>query len=204
MMGAPGSGKGTQAAAISALLNIPAISSGGMLREAIAKQTEVGMQAKSYMDKGEYVPDEVMCELVINRLNQSDCANGYILDGFPRTAQQAEVLKDNGIVIDHVLLIDVSDDSIVRRLGGRRVCSLCDTAYHVVHNPTKVEDKCDKCSGELTIRSDDQPETIKSRLLIYHELTAPLIAYYNDKLIKVDGTLPVAEITEQLSKSLSK
>ena len=181
LLGAPGAGKGTQAENIKNLLNIPAISTGAILRNAIKHGTPVGEKVKSYMEAGELVPDNVIIALVKERLAQPDCENGFILDGFPRTATQAEELEAIGVELDAVLSIELPDEEIERRLTGRRVCSNCAQSYHIVHNRPKEEDICDTCGGALTLREDDKPETVRSRLSVYHKSTEPLKAWYQRK-----------------------
>ena len=194
MLGAPGAGKGTHAAKITEKFGIPAISTGDIFRENIKNGTELGKKAKSYMDAGDLVPDELVCDLVVDRLQQDDCKDGYILDGFPRTIPQAEALtaalKEQGTGIDVALEIDIADEAIIERMGGRRVCKGCGATYHVVNIPPKKEGICDKCDGELILRDDDAPETVKKRLNVYHEQTAPLIEYYKNLgiLKTVDGS----------------
>jgi adenylate kinase len=197
-LGAPGAGKGTQAEAVCAHLNIPAISTGNMIREALKSGTEMGLKAKSYMDSGALVPDEVVIGIVKDRIAQPDCANGFVLDGFPRTIPQAEALDNMDVKIDRVIALEVSDDKIVKRMSGRRVCESCGASYHLLYNPPKVEGKCDKCGGTLVQRKDDLPETVKARLKVYHEQTEPLKDYYKrqGKLYTVDGQEDVAETTK--------
>ena len=197
-LGAPGAGKGTQAEAVCAHLNIPAISTGNMIREALKSGTEMGLKAKSYMDSGALVPDEVVIGIVKDRIAQPDCANGFVLDGFPRTIPQAEALDNMGVKIDRVIALEVSDDKIVKRMSGRRVCESCGASYHLLYNPPKVEGKCDKCGGTLVQRKDDLPETVKARLKVYHEQTEPLKDYYKrqGKLYTVNGQEDVAETTK--------
>ena len=178
LLGAPGAGKGTQADILSKKLNIPTISTGNMLRAAISNGSAVGLEAKSYMDKGALVPDSVIIGIVKERLAESDCANGYILDGMPRTIPQAEALRDNGVEFDAVVNLEISDDEIVERMSGRRVCPKCGATFHVVSNPPKTEGICDACGAELIIRPDDAPETVRSRLDVYHQQTEPLKAFY--------------------------
>ena len=178
LLGAPGAGKGTQADILSKKLNIPTISTGNMLRAAISNGTKVGLEAKSYMDKGALVPDSVIIGIVKERLAESDCANGFILDGMPRTIPQAEALRDNGIGFDAVVSLEISDDEIVERMSGRRVCPKCGATFHVVSNPPKKEGICDACGAELIIRPDDAPETVRARLETYHEQTEPLKQFY--------------------------
>ena len=194
MLGAPGAGKGTHAKKITEKFGIPAISTGDIFRENIKNGTELGKKAKEYMDAGNLVPDELVCDLVVDRLKQDDCKNGYILDGFPRTIPQAEALtaalaKDDD-AIDYALEIFLEDQAIIDRMSGRRVCKTCGATYHVVNIPPKTEGVCDECDGELIVRDDDAPETVKKRLDVYHEQTAPLIDYYKKQgILKViDGS----------------
>ncbi len=195
--GPPGAGKGTQAEIVSKRLAIPTISTGAILREAISKGTECGLAAKSYIESGALVPDEVVIGILKDRLAEDDCKNGFILDGFPRTVPQAEALDAMNVKIDVVLSLEVSDDIIVERLGGRRLCSSCGNPYHVKYNPPKSEGKCDKCGADLIIRKDDDPAVVKSRLVTYHNETEPLKAYYEKKglLKKVIGQEEVADTT---------
>lgn len=188
MLGAPGAGKGTQAQILSDRYGIPTISTGAIIRGAIKNETPTGKMAKAYIDKGELVPDEVVIGIIKERLSEPDCQNGFILDGFPRTIPQAEALDSLGVEIDKVLDIEVDDDLIITRLSGRRECSKCGATYHVVNNPSKAGDKCERCSSPLTTRADDNPETIKSRLDVYHSQTEPLMEYYKKK-----GNLAVAQ-----------
>ena len=178
LLGAPGAGKGTQAELLVQKLGIPAISTGNMLREAIANGTEVGMKAKEYMDNGLLVPDEVILGIVAERVTQPDCAKGFILDGVPRTLAQAEALEEKHIRIDHVVSIEIDDSVIEGRMTGRRVCRKCGASYHVVANPPKTEGICDLCGGELAIRKDDAPETVRKRLTVYHAETEVLKDFY--------------------------
>ena len=194
MLGAPGAGKGTHAKKITEKFGIPAISTGDIFRENIKNGTELVKKAKEYMDAGNLVPDELVCDLVVDRLKQDDCKNGYILDGFPRTIPQAEALtaalaKDDD-AIDYALEIFLEDQAIIDRMSGRRVCKSCGATYHVVNIPPKTEGVCDECDGELIVRDDDAPETVKKRLDVYHEQTAPLIDYYKKQgILKViDGS----------------
>ena len=194
MLGAPGAGKGTHAKKITEKFGIPAISTGDIFRENIKNGTELGKKAKEYMDAGNLVPDELVCDLVVDRLKQDDCKNGYILDGFPRTIPQAEALtaalaKDDD-AIDYALEIFLEDQAIIDRMSGRRVCKSCGATYHVVNITPKTEGVCDECDGELIVRDDDAPETVKKRLDVYHEQTAPLIDYYKKQgILKViDGS----------------
>ena len=190
LLGAPGAGKGTQAEVISATLNIPQISTGNILREAVKNGTECGIKAKSFMDSGALVPDEVVIGILKDRIAEDDCKNGFILDGFPRTIPQAEALEAMGVQIDKVIELDVPDDEIKARIGGRRVCEKCGASYHVTFKPTKVEGKCDLCGGNAVQRKDDAPETVVERLKTYHETTAPLVDFYKSrgKLTTVVGS----------------
>ena len=194
MLGAPGAGKGTHAKKITEKFGIPAISTGDIFRANIKNRTELGKKAKEYMDAGNLVPDELVCDLVVDRLKQDDCKNGYILDGFPRTIPQAEALTaalaKNDDAIDYALEIFIEDQAIIDRMSGRRVCKSCGATYHVVNIPPKTEGVCDECDGELIVRDDDAPETVKKRLDVYHEQTAPLIDYYKKQgILKViDGS----------------
>lgn len=202
LLGAPGAGKGTQAEILSRELNIPTISTGNILRAAIKNGTPVGLQAKSFIDSGKLVPDDVIMGIIEERLANPDCANGYILDGVPRTIPQAEAMEKKGIAIDCALSIEVSDEVIIERMSGRRTCKDCSQTFHIVNNPPKVEGKCDFCGGELTIRKDDAPETVKARLLTYHKETEPLKAFYAErgKLRTVDNQ-PSIEATTAVIKS---
>ena len=177
-LGAPGAGKGTQAEIVSERLSIPAISTGAIIREALKAGTEMGLAAKKFIDAGALVPDEVVIGIIKERLAKSDCANGFILDGFPRTVPQAEALDRMGVKIDAVLSIEVSDEAIVERMSGRRVCDACGASFHVKFKPSADGDKCDKCGAALSIRRDDAPEVVLSRLTVYHEITEPLKEYY--------------------------
>lgn len=200
MLGAPGAGKGTQAKQIAAKYQIPHISTGDIFRANIKNGTELGKKAKTYMDQGLLVPDELTCDLVVDRIKQDDCKNGFILDGFPRTIPQAEALdaalSKMGEKMDYAIDVDVPDENIVRRMGGRRVCLNCGATYHIVSIPTKVEGICDKCGSEVVLRDDDKPETVQKRLSVYHEQTQPLIDYYNRQgiLKTVNGTRPLEEV----------
>lgn len=199
LLGAPGAGKGTQAEVLSAKLNIPTISTGNILRAAIKDGTPTGLQAKSYMDKGQLVPDEVIIAIVAERLAQDDCANGFILDGMPRTLPQAEALDKAGVSLDHVLSIEISDEEIEQRMSGRRVCSQCGASYHIVARPTKVEGVCDACGGPVVLRDDDKPETVRQRLAVYHEQTEPLKGYYQAKgLLRSVDNQPTIEATTKV------
>ena len=200
MLGAPGAGKGTQAKMIAEKYSIPHISTGDIFRANIKNGTELGKKAKSYMDKGQLIPDELTLDLIMDRFKQDDCKNGYVLDGFPRTIPQAEALdtalKAKGEKVDFAIDVDVPDENIVKRMGGRRACVGCGATYHVVYSPTKVEGVCDKCGEELIVRDDDKPETVLNRLEVYHNQTQPLIDYYNEQgiLKSVDGTVDMKDV----------
>lgn len=204
LLGAPGAGKGTQAEVICEKLSIPAISTGNIIREAVKNGTEMGLRAKSFMDSGALVPDEVVIGIIKERLGQDDCKNGFILDGFPRTVPQAEALDTMGVAIDRVVEIHVNDEAIEKRLGGRRVCESCGSSYHMAFKPPKQEGVCDKCGGKLIIRKDDQPETIRDRLKVYHEQTEPLKGFYEKKgLLKVvAGQEEIADTTKLVLAAL--
>ena len=203
LMGAPGAGKGTQSAKISEKYNIPAIATGDILRGAIKAGTELGKVAQTYIDDGKLVPDSVAIGIIKEYLATDACKNGFILDGFPRSIPQAEALDEMGVQIDVVLSIEVADDKIVERMSGRRVCS-CGASYHVVYNPPKTEDVCDKCGAALYVRVDDAAETVKHRLAIFHEQTEPLKEYYSKKgkLVCVEGQENVADTTARVFKAL--
>lgn len=196
-LGAPGAGKGTQAENASEVFGIPTISTGAIIRESIKAETEAGKAAKVYTEAGKLVPDEVVIGIIKERLAQDDCANGFILDGFPRTVPQAEVLDAMGIEIDVALSIEVDDERIIERMSGRRVCGDCGTTYHMKSNPPKRDGVCDKCGGELITRKDDLPEIVKNRLEVYHEVTEPLKEYYaaKGKLKLVVGQEKLADTT---------
>lgn len=199
--GPPGAGKGTQAEIICTCLNIPTISTGAALREAVKNETPMGLAAKSAMESGSLVPDEVVIGIIRDRLAADDCKNGYILDGFPRTVAQAEALDAMGQKIDTVLSIVASDEKIVERLSGRRLCGVCGASYHLVYNPTKDNKTCDKCGADLIIRKDDAPEVVKSRLDTYHVETEPVLTYYTEKgLVKSIETQEGVEETTRLVK----
>lgn len=204
LLGAPGAGKGTQAEFISEKCNIPTISTGNIIRAALKNGTEMGKVAKSYIDAGELVPDEVVIGIVKERLSESDCANGYILDGFPRTIPQAQALDQMGDTVDTVLSIEVEDAEIVKRMSGRRVCEKCGTSYHTEYKIPEKEGICNLCGGNLVIRKDDEPATVLNRLEVYHQQTEPLMAYYEaqGKLISVKGTDTVEETTKAVFKAL--
>lgn len=208
MLGAPGAGKGTQAKKIAEKYGIPHISTGDIFRANIKNGTELGNKAKSYMEKGLLVPDELTCDLVVDRIAQEDCKNGYVLDGFPRTIPQAEALKaalgKMGTTIDYAINVEVPDENIVKRMGGRRACLACGCTYHVVYNAPKVEDVCDVCGAKLVLRDDDKPETVKKRLDVYHEQTQPLIDFYDKEgvLVEVDGTQNLEDVFQAITKIL--
>ena len=203
LLGAPGAGKGTQAEIICEKLNIPTISTGAILRQAMKDCTEMGLKAKSFIEAGALVPDEVIIGIVKDRLAEDDCKNGFILDGVPRTIPQAEAIDAMGIEIDLALDIDVPDEMIIERVSGRRVCS-CGASYHIKYKPSAVEGVCDKCGQPLTIRKDDEPQTVLDRLTTYHKQTEPLEDYYRaqGKLVVVSGTGTVDETTEKVLKAL--
>lgn len=204
LLGAPGAGKGTQAEVICNTLHIPAISTGNILREAIKNQTALGMEAKAYMDGGKLVPDEIVINILKERLQKDDCKNGFILDGFPRTVPQAEALDKMNVRIDRVVDIEVADEKIEARLSGRRVCESCGASYHVQYKPSKTESVCDACGGKTVQRKDDHPDTVKERLRVYHEQTEPLIDYYTKagKLVVVEGQEEVADTTALTLKAV--
>ena len=204
MLGAPGAGKGTQAKMIADKYQIPHISTGDIFRANIKEGTELGLKAKGYMDQGLLVPDELVVDLVVDRLAQEDCVNGCVLDGFPRTIPQAEcldaALAAKGEAIDYAVDVDVPDENIINRMSGRRACVACGATYHIVHIPTKVEGVCDRCGENLILRDDDKPETVKKRLDIYHEQTQPLIDYYTRKnvLKSIDGTQEMSAVFQSI------
>ena len=203
-LGAPGAGKGTQAEVVSEHLGIPTISTGKIIREALKNGTETGLKAKSYMDAGQLVPDEIVIAIIKERLVKDDCAKGFILDGFPRTVPQAEALDQMGIRIDRVIDIEVADEKIMARLSGRRVCEKCGASYHLDYKPSKVEGTCDKCGGNTVQRKDDHPDTVKDRLHVYHEQTEPLKEYYQKtgKLVIVEGQEEVKDTTALTLKAV--
>ena len=204
MLGAPGAGKGTQAKKIADNYQVPLISTGDIFRANIKNGTELGKKAKTYMDQGLLVPDELVVDLVVDRLSQDDCKNGCVLDGFPRTIPQAEsldaALAAKGEAIDYAIDVDVPDENIINRMSGRRACVACGATYHIVHIPTKVEGICDRCGEALILRDDDKPETVKKRLDVYHEQTQPLIDYYTKKnvLKSVDGTQDMEAVFQSI------
>ena len=204
LLGAPGAGKGTQAEKICEKLNIPAISTGNIIHAALKNGTEMGLKAKSYMDAGQLVPDEVVIGIIKDRLKDDDCKNGFILDGFPRTIPQAQALVDMGIDIDKVIDIEVPDEKITKRMSGRRVCSKCANSYHMEYKKPKVEGICDACGGELVQRKDDAPETVQARLVESHEMTEPLKGFYENlgKLRIVEGQEEVADTTKLVFAAL--
>ena len=210
MLGAPGAGKGTQAKKLAAEYSIPHISTGDIFRANIKEGTELGKKAKAYMDAGQLVPDELVCDLVVDRIQQDDCKNGYLLDRFPRTIPQAEALdaavEKLGEKIDYAVNIDVPDDNIINRMSGRRACVGCGATYHIVFNPPKVEDVCDVCGKSLILRDDDKPETVKTRLDVYHAQTQPLIDYYAGRgvLVTVDGTQNMDKVFADIKDILDK
>lgn len=204
LLGAPGAGKGTQAEIICKALNIPAISTGNIIREALAQGTEMGLKAKSFMDAGQLVPDDVVIGIIKERLAKDDCANGFILDGFPRTIPQAEALDAMGVIIDKVIDIEVPDEKIAARMSGRRVCKDCGSSYHLEYKAPKAEGVCDACEGELIQRKDDAPETVLDRLAVYHKQTEPLKDYYSKKGILriVEGQEEIADTSALTLKAL--
>jgi len=210
MLGAPGAGKGTQAKKIAEKYKIPHISTGDIFRANIKNGTELGNKAKTYMDQGLLVPDELVVDLVVDRVKQDDCVNGYVLDGFPRTIPQAEALDAAlnaiGETIDYAINVEVPDENIIRRMSGRRACVGCGATYHLVHIPPKTEGICDTCGNELILRDDDKPETVEKRLNVYHDQTQPLIDYYTNKnvLVEVDGTVDMADVFAAIVKILGE
>ena len=204
LLGAPGAGKGTQAELLVKQLGIPAISTGNMLREAMANGTELGKKAKKYMDEGALVPDELILGIVADRVSQPDCEKGFILDGVPRTLAQAEALEAKGVKIDHVVSIEVDDAAIEGRMTGRRVCAKCGASYHIVANPPKQEGVCDSCGGSLVIRKDDKPETVRHRLEVYHASTEVLKDFYGKlgRLRIVNGNQPIGDANEDILKAI--
>lgn len=210
MLGAPGAGKGTQAKKIADKYGIPHISTGDIFRANIKNNTELGKKAKTYMDQGLLVPDELVVDLVVDRVAQDDCSKGYVLDGFPRTIPQAEALDKAlqavGTKMDYAINVEVPDENIIRRMSGRRACVGCGATYHMVYAPTKVEGICDVCGKELILRDDDKPETVEKRLTVYHEQTQPLIEYYTKAgiLVEVDGTIDIDDVFGAIVKVLGE
>lgn len=199
LLGAPGAGKGTQAEVLSKRLNIPTISTGNILRTAVKDQTPIGLKVKSLMDTGKLVPDDVIIGIIAERVSKKDCANGYILDGVPRTIAQAEALEESGIFFDDVVSIEISDGEIEQRMTGRRTCTQCSTTFHVIANPPKREGICDLCGGELILRSDDALETVRHRLEIYHKETEPLKDFYKSRgVLRVIHNQPTIETTSKV------
>lgn len=205
-LGAPGAGKGTQAEIVSEKFNIPTISTGNIIREALRNGTEMGLKAKAYTESGKLVPDDVVIGIIKERLSKGDCENGFILDGFPRTIPQAEALDRMGIEIDSVVDIEVPDESIMERMTGRRVCGKCGASYHISFKQPKQDGICDNCGDKLVIRPDDAPETVADRLKVYHDQTEPLKAFYAgiEKLAEINGLGTVSEITERVLNALEK
>lgn len=210
MLGAPGAGKGTQAKKIAAKYDIPHISTGDIFRANIKNGTELGQKAKTYMDQGLLVPDELVVDLVVDRVNQDDCTKGYVLDGFPRTIPQAEALDKAlaalGQKVDYAVNVEVPDENIIRRMSGRRACVDCGATYHLEYAPTKEEGICDNCGGNLILRDDDKPETVQKRLGVYHDQTQPLINYYTEAgiLREVDGTIDIDDVFAEIIKILGE
>ena len=206
LLGAPGAGKGTQAEILSKMLGIPTVSTGNILRAAIKDGTSVGLEAKQFMDAGKLVPDDVIIEIIHERVAEADCAGGYILDGVPRTIAQADALEKAGIIFDHVISLEIADEVIVERMSGRRVCEACGASYHMVAVPPKTEGVCDSCGGTLIRRKDDEPETVQARLEVYHKKTEPLKAYYAERglLRPVENQPTVAENTEAILHAIGR
>jgi adenylate kinase len=208
MLGAPGAGKGTQADILSRELHLPHIASGDLFRQALEKRTNVGLSAKSYMDRGELVPDEITIRMILERIDQPDCASGCLFDGFPRTSQQAEALdqalKERGRAIDKAIYIEVSDEELVKRLSGRWLCRNCQRPYHVTNSPPRTPGECDKCGGELYQRPDDREETVKERIKVFLAQTVPVLDYYEKqgKLVKVNGNLGAQEVAREIFSTL--
>ncbi|MGB5926402.1 MAG: adenylate kinase [Dehalococcoidia bacterium] len=209
IVGAPGAGKGTQADILSQEMNLPHIASGDLFRQALEKRTDVGLLAKSYMDKGELVPDEITIKMILERIDQPDCASGCLFDGFPRTLQQAKALdkalKEQGRTIDKAIYIEVPDEELVKRLSGRRLCRACQTPYHITNSPPKTPGKCDRCGGELYQRPDDREETLKERLNVFLAQTVPILDYYEEqgKLVRVNGNLEMQGVARQIISALT-
>ena len=203
-LGAPGAGKGTQADRVSDRLGIPTISTGAIIRSAVKDGTKMGLEAKKFIEAGALVPDDIVIGIVKERLSESDCDKGYILDGFPRSVPQAEALEAMGVSLDKVISLEVSDEEIVERMSGRRVCPGCGRTYHTTHLPSKKGEECEDCGAKLSIRADDAPDVVRSRLEVYHSVTEPLKAYYESKgmLCLVDGKASVEEITKRTLEAL--
>lgn len=202
MLGPPGSGKGTQAALLKTRLGVPTISTGNILRSEITNGSDIGLQADAYISKGELVPDSIILDIVEKRLSEPDCEKGFILDGFPRTLAQAQALTNKGIEIDAVVMMDVSDDDIVDRMSGRRVCKKCDASFNLESKPPKISDVCDHCAGTLIIRDDDKPETVLNRLHAYHKNTEPLLEYYKNLLRRVVNRGTIEGNTQAVREAL--
>ena len=208
MLGAPGAGKGTQADILSQEMGLPHIASGDLFRQALEERTEVGLLAKSYMDKGKLVPDEITIKMILERINQPDCISGFLLDGFPRTLHQAQVLdkalNEQGKSIDKAIYIEVPNEELVKRLSGRWLCKNCQTPYHIINSPPKTPGKCDKCGGELYQRSDDREETVKDRLGVFFAQTVPILDYYKkqNKLVRVNGNLGMQRVAREIISAL--
>ena len=204
LLGAPGAGKGTQAELLTEKLTIPAISTGNMLREAIANGSALGQKVKKFMDEGSLVPDDVILDIVAERVSRADCANGFILDGVPRTLAQAEALDARSVSIDHVISIEIDDELIEGRMTGRRVCGNCGASYHIVANPPKAEGVCDQCGSALVIRKDDAPETVRHRLEVYHQQTEVLKDYYQrcGKLLLINGNQPIEDANRDILEAI--
>jgi adenylate kinase len=208
MLGAPGAGKGTQADILSRELHLPHIASGDLFRQALEKRTNVGLSAKSYMDRGELVPDEITIRMILERSDQPDCASGCLFDGFPRTSQQAEALdqalEERGKAIDKAIYIDVSDEELVKRLSGRWLCRNCQRPYHITNSPPRTPGECDKCGGELYQRPDDREETVKERIKVFLAQTVPVLDYYEKqgRLVKVNGNLGAQEVAREIFSTL--
>lgn len=208
MLGAPGAGKGTQAKKIAEKYQIPHVSTGDIFRSNIKEGTQLGRKAKEYMDQGALVPDELTIGMLMDRIQQEDCKNGYVLDGFPRTIPQAESLQkaitEMGQKIDFAINVDVPDENIINRMSGRRACISCGATYHIVYNPSKIAGICDVCGSELVLRDDDKPETVKKRLAVYHDQTRPLIDYYKEAgvLVNVDGTQELNKVFSDITDIL--
>jgi len=208
ILGAPGAGKGTQADIICQEMNLPHIASGDLFRQALEERTKLGLLAKSYMEQGKLVPDEITIKMILERISSPDCAAGCLFDGFPRTLEQAKALHKaldkQGESIDKAIYIEVHDEELVKRLSGRWICRSCQTPYHLIASPPKVQGKCDKCGGDLYQRPDDKAETVRERLKVFHDLTIPMLDYYSkqNKLIKVNGNLGIQEVAKEILSML--